>query len=264
MTLVHTLTLFLHSYLRWVVLGLGVTLLFQSWLGWRRSAPWSTASERLHEAFVGTLRLQFLLGLFLYVFLSPLPRAFWTGLPGSMKESVLRFFGMEHIVMMLLAIAVAEIGRGRSKRSADARGRQKRVFLWNLAALLLLLSSIPWPFLRAGRPLFRTSAGSSATEPSREAAPSAEPTSTKCPPIFQARCASCHGAEGRGDGVLASSLVPRPRSFVDPNWVATDEQVLAVIRDGGARHGLSSLMPANSDLSEEELLELALCVRSLR
>ncbi len=57
--------------------------------------------------------------------------------------------------MMLAGVALVHVGRARSRRVTDERLRFRRVFAWTLAALLVVLSSIPWPFFPVARPLFR-------------------------------------------------------------------------------------------------------------
>ncbi len=39
--------------------------------------------------------------------------------------------------------------------------------------------------------------------------------------VYARECASCHGAEGRGDGAAAAALEPKPASFHDPARLAT-------------------------------------------
>jgi len=53
--------------------------------------------------------------------------------------------------------------------------------------------------------------------------------------IFLFRCASCHGATGRGDGVLSKDLTgPKPRDFVADEWKygTAPAQVVKVIAEG--------------------------------
>ena len=38
--------------------------------------------------------------------------------------------------------------------------------------------------------------------------------------LFTANCVSCHGANGKGDGIVASALVPKPRNFTSlQGWI---------------------------------------------
>lgn len=71
--------------------------------------------------------------------------------------------------------------------------------------------------------------------------------------VFAQRCANCHGDDGRGDGPFARALYPRPRNYTDRAWQAsvTDDQIAAVIVDGGASAGKSAQMPANPDLASK-------------
>ena len=48
------------------------------------------------------------------------------------------------------------------------------------------------------------------------------------------RCALCHGADGRGDGVASKGLNPKPRNFHDQAYMSsrTDTQLLEVIHKG--------------------------------
>lgn len=69
--------------------------------------------------------------------------------------------------------------------------------------------------------------------------------------VFSTRCATCHGATGRGDGPGAANLNPKPRDYSDAAWqkTVTDEDIEKTIVYGGAAVGKSPLMVANPDLA---------------
>jgi len=146
--------LFIHSWLRYAVLGAGVWLLIASLRGRQRGVAWTQAIERIHVGFLAVLDTQLLLGLVLYFVLSPITAAARADWGVAMKEPTLRFFGVEHIATMLLAIAVAHIGRARSKRRQDGT-RYRSVLITQCVWLVLTLLAIPWPGLDIARPLFR-------------------------------------------------------------------------------------------------------------
>ncbi len=252
----HAVVLFLHSYLRWIVLGLLLVVVARAYSGWKKALAWSPSDETRHKAFVGVLDLQLLLGLLLYLVLSPITRAFFASPGPSMKVSEIRFFGIEHTTLMIVAVVVAHVGRVRSKKREGA-ARHKGVFVTSLVTFILILAAIPWPFYPAKRPLFRTASGDGPS-------PAAEPSMASCPPVYTSRCASCHGETGRGDGPLAGSLTTKPRGFSDP-WKGerTEARARAVIREGGGPHGLSPLMPPHPDLTDAEIEALAGCALSL-
>ena len=151
----YSLGLAVHNGMRWVVLALGLIVVASTLAGWRRGRDWGTGDERLHSAFVGVVDLQFLAGLLLYAFLSPLPQAFLAELPATMKVPTIRFFMLDHPVSMFIAIAVIHGARHASKRASGSR-RFRIVSLTTALALAIMLASIPWPGLRYGRPFVRT------------------------------------------------------------------------------------------------------------
>ena len=78
-------------------------------------------------------------------------------------------------------------------------------------------------------------------------------------------CATCHGAEGHGDGPVGKTLAPTPRDFRDGAAfkAGRDEGAIArTIAQGFNQAG--SKMPAFGHLSEQERRSLALFVISLR
>jgi mono/diheme cytochrome c family protein len=78
--------------------------------------------------------------------------------------------------------------------------------------------------------------------------------------IYQARCALCHGAEGKGDGPASAALNPKPRNHTDGAYMSTrtDEDLMAVIHDGKGG------MPAwKSVLTEQEMQDVLKYVRTL-
>ncbi|MBS2027757.1 MAG: urate hydroxylase PuuD [Deltaproteobacteria bacterium] len=83
---------------------------------------------------------------------------------------------------------------------------------------------------------------------------------------FKTVCASCHGQDGKGDGIAAAVLNPKPRDFADPNWQqsVTDQHIRETILKGGPAVGKSALMPAQVVLANdpETLNEIVKLVRA--
>jgi len=79
--------------------------------------------------------------------------------------------------------------------------------------------------------------------------------------IFEDRCASCHGLQGRGDGPQAPFLSPRPGSLISAGTSAkSDSDLFATITSGKPR----TAMPAWKDLlTEEQRRDVLAYVRSL-
>jgi mono/diheme cytochrome c family protein len=78
--------------------------------------------------------------------------------------------------------------------------------------------------------------------------------------VYQERCVLCHGAEGRGDGVGAAALNPKPRNHHDQAYMhsLTDEDILNVIKNGKGQ------MPKwEGILTEEQMTQVISYVRKL-
>lgn len=78
--------------------------------------------------------------------------------------------------------------------------------------------------------------------------------------IFTQRCATCHGADGRGNGPAAANLKPKPIDFHSQNWQksVTDETMTKAIIFGGRAVGKSGQMAPNPDLEDEPAIVAAL------
>lgn len=90
--------------------------------------------------------------------------------------------------------------------------------------------------------------------------------------VFKMFCETCHGATGKGDGLAAASLNPKPTNFAsgefrydaDGNGTKGEiEDIKAIVRDGAAKHGGSPLMAPWPMLSPEQLQAVAEHVQAL-
>ena len=81
---------------------------------------------------------------------------------------------------------------------------------------------------------------------------------------FNNTCVACHGAEGKGDGVAAAALDPKPRDLSNGEYVSTlsNEHLYKVINEGGASVGLSPLMASwGGVLSEQDIWNVIAYIR---
>ncbi len=79
--------------------------------------------------------------------------------------------------------------------------------------------------------------------------------------VYEQRCLDCHGPQGRGDGIKAPFLSPRPGNLISAATAAkSDKDLLKVIANGRPR----TAMPAWKDqLSEDEQRAVLRYIRSL-
>ncbi len=126
-----------HSGLRWVALILIIFAIYNS-----ITAKEFTKREKLINLFsMVSLHTQLLLGLVLY-FISPRVNF----VSGWMKDASFRFYGMEHLAGMLIAISLITVGYVKSKKGTTPAAIYKPIKLFYIIGLILILASIPWPF----------------------------------------------------------------------------------------------------------------------
>lgn len=130
-----------HSGLRWVVLVLLLVAIGNAFMKWQGNKEFQGGDKKIGLFAMVFTHIQFLIGLVLY-FISP--RVIFAA--ESMKNAAARFFLVEHLSIMLLAIAVITIGYSRAKRTEDDSKKFKTTFIFFLIGLILILAGIPWPF----------------------------------------------------------------------------------------------------------------------
>jgi hypothetical protein len=146
----------LHNITRWFVIVFAVLALVRAFSGWSGKKPWVKADDRASMLFTSFLDLQLLLGLVLYIFLSPFPKAAFTDFGAAMGNAATRFYAVEHVSMMLVAVVLAHVGRAVAKKAPDALAKFRRTATWFTLSIVVVLLMIPWPFMPDyGRPLLR-------------------------------------------------------------------------------------------------------------
>ena len=149
----HSLLL-LHSWSRWFVLIFGLIAVYRAYVGWTGRRPFLKADNGMGAAFSGFVWLQIIIGLGLYFGLSPYGLKAMK-VAGAMKDPTARFFGMEHVAIMILAAIVAQVGRIVVKKTGDETLKHKKAFMYFGVALVLVVIMIPWGIWNPYRPLFR-------------------------------------------------------------------------------------------------------------
>lgn len=142
--MIYGAVLAIHSLLRWLVLAAGLAAVVRGGAKNGSAGRWFTI----------LLDVQMLLGLLLYFALSPITRVALQDFGGAMKNPQLRFFAVEHLLGMVIALVLAHIGTAKIRKAAEGRRPRLAMIFYGLA-LVAILASIPWPGMPAGRPLFR-------------------------------------------------------------------------------------------------------------
>jgi hypothetical protein len=139
----------LHSIGRWIVLALLVIAIFRS--ATAGSRPYVKSDNTVGLLLTIFSDLMLLLGVYLWfvgdVGYQPIKES---GMAGVMQNPVLRFFTTQHMVGMLVAIALIHIGKAQGKKNLPDRTKHRRMFVYYLIALLIMIACIPWPFMQVG------------------------------------------------------------------------------------------------------------------
>lgn len=133
-----------HNGFRWLVL---IALLFAVLLaisGWAGKRKWGRADNLSGLVLVILMDIQFLLGIVLYAFVSPITKAAFNDFGAAMKNSELRFYAVEHILLMIIALALVHIGRSKSKKDVTPVKKHRVSAIFYGISLLLVLAAIPW------------------------------------------------------------------------------------------------------------------------
>lgn len=146
----------LHSLIRWFVLIFLLFSIFRGFRGIIKNQVFSTFDNNIRIITVKVVQLQFCIGIVLY-FLSPISRYFLRDFNSAIHLREIRFFGLEHITMMVLAVAIITIGSDRINKASSDQHKYKIMAIWFGIGLLLILVSIPWSFSPfTSRPNFRS------------------------------------------------------------------------------------------------------------
>jgi F0F1-type ATP synthase membrane subunit c/vacuolar-type H+-ATPase subunit K len=133
-----------HSGFRWLALLLAIVLVIKSLIGLTSKSSYQKLDNTLAVAFVGMMHLQAIIGLILYFFLSPITTNAIKNMKWAMKVADIRFWAVEHGVIMIAAIAFAQIGRSISKKATSNPAKFKKQLIFFGISLACMLVGIPW------------------------------------------------------------------------------------------------------------------------
>lgn len=144
-----------HSLIRWLVLISLIYALYRAYKGWLSKRTFSRFDNLVRHWTATFTHIQLVLGLWLY-FISPITAYFLHNYQEAVHQRELRFFGMEHSLMMFIAIILISMGSAKAKRKGTDKEKFKTIAVWFSIGLLIILASIPWGFsFLVNRPYFR-------------------------------------------------------------------------------------------------------------
>jgi heme A synthase len=149
----YTTVLTIHSWIRWIAIVAGVGATFAAFRN-KAQTP-DSAADRWGFFMMMALDIQMLLGLILYLALSPFTAQAMQDFGAAMRTPQLRFWAVEHLSTMFAAVILAHVGRVLARKAATPSAKRARMLIcFGLATVLMMLGT-PWPGTINGRPLFR-------------------------------------------------------------------------------------------------------------
>ena len=136
--------LHLHNLLRWLILIAAAIAIFNAYAGWFGNKEWKKRDGFFGLLFTIFIDFQLLVGIALYVFFSPTVKIAFNNFGAAMKNTELRFYAVEHILIMIVAVAVIHVGRSKSKKAGTPEKQHKMAAIFYTIGLILILSAIPW------------------------------------------------------------------------------------------------------------------------
>lgn len=129
-----------HSGLRWVVLILLLVSIFNAFSK-KKNGTWGAGDKKMALFTLIFTHIQLLIGIGIYFQSAKVSFA-----SGVMTDGFARFYTVEHVLGMIIAIALITIGYSKSKRADTDTKKFGAVATFYLIGLILILASIPWPF----------------------------------------------------------------------------------------------------------------------
>lgn len=135
-----------HSGLRWIALALLLFAIFNAFNS-QSSGKYEKKDKMINLFAMVVLHVQLLIGLALF-FMNDRNKVQFS--EDWISNASLRFYGLEHLIGMLIAITIITFGRKRAEKLKNTRDKHRRIMVSYLIGLLIILFSIPWPFREVG------------------------------------------------------------------------------------------------------------------
>ncbi len=132
----------LHSYNRYLILVALVFVLFRAFSGWLGRKPFEKMDNTASLVLLILAHLQLLIGLIMYAFTSTWTQTAFADFGAAMKDPMQRYFAVEHITAMLIAIVLIQLGRTFSKKAADDTGKHRKLAVYTSIALLIIAATL--------------------------------------------------------------------------------------------------------------------------
>ena len=140
----YSAVLSIHNIIRWIALILGILAAVRAYLGWFGNREWTVKDRKIGSYFTIAMDVQLLLGLLLYIFLSPATRTAFQDFGAAMQVGDLRFYVLVHPFYMVLAVIFAHLGSILSRKTEQTNVKFRRAAIWFSLSVLAVILGMPW------------------------------------------------------------------------------------------------------------------------
>jgi membrane protein DedA with SNARE-associated domain len=126
-----------HSGFRYIVFLLVLIAILIALAGWFGKKTYTNGNRKLNLFAMISVHIQILVGLVLY-FISPNVR-FGSGV---MKDPTARYWTVEHISMMIIAMILITIGHSKSKKAITPKSKHKAIAVFYSLAFVIIVVAI--------------------------------------------------------------------------------------------------------------------------
>ncbi len=134
-----------HSVLRYLIVLLMIVSLIIAFSGWFGNRKFIDRHRKWHFTTQMALNLQLIVGLLAY-FLKGYHHMFSN--IANLPEMA-RFYAMEHLSAMIIAVVLINIGYHRALKANNDRSKHMRVAIFFAIGFLMIMAMIPWPFMHS-------------------------------------------------------------------------------------------------------------------
>lgn len=138
----YTTLQFLHSLIRWLILFSFLYALVRAYYGWIAKQKFNNLDSKVLLITSSLAHLQLVIGIGLYL-VSPVVNYFLHNFKTAVHIEKFRFFGMEHALMMLIAITLITIGSVIAKRKTNDTRKFKTIAIWYSLGIILIVTFMP-------------------------------------------------------------------------------------------------------------------------
>jgi hypothetical protein len=146
---IYPILIHIHSGIRWILLASLIISVLISLINSLKKSDLSKYGKLFSLITLISANIQLIAGLVLYIIS---PKVVFSA--ESMASPILRFYLVEHISAMVLAIILITVGYTAAKKKMGSIAAAKRIFWYYFFALILLLALIPWPWMSYGSQWF--------------------------------------------------------------------------------------------------------------